>query len=501
MNGRGMYGMIAAALAFSGCAKVTVVQVKTPSVPAEGVIYALPNTVVRIQVKVDKVEKQDAPFRDYAPLFAPDGKRVCEKAGCEGDAVFSVQQGATFGTYGEPDPKNVFLVKFANGRALDQNLSMTWNEAGLLSAASNSVTNRTTDIVVSGLKLAAGLGVKGAGLAGPEAKPNPAKCSEVDPSAVDSRADEWFLGGGRLAGPSSRQAYCAMEPAEREKLPKDDKLLRRASAAFEFRVVPLQLAREQILKGQSASAMEPAALLPRIEAEIANREAALYLGTKKTTTWDGMLDVRYFEEDSPVPVFQLGHNGVCLLRGEMPPESKPMPEGFASSNCGGGTTVSMKVSYYPAPEKQLFGRLTDIESGDRSFRYRIPAQVKGVLGEGNLGEKDKRYGIGQFAVAQFGRVISLPAGRMSKTVSYDLGFLEATGGLKTFKLGTTGGLDSATVDALAGVGGTVLDARNKAKQNADEVTALTKQDALLKLKDDICTIQKKYNLPCTVQPE
>ena len=85
-------------------------------------------------------------------------------------------------------------------------------------------------------------------------------------------------------------------------------------------------------------------------------------------------------------------------------------------------------------------------------------------------------------------------------LSYDLGFIEATGGLKTFKLGTTGALDTATIDALNGVGGTLIDARNTARKNADELTTLTKEDQLLKLRDDICTIQKKYGLPCTVAP-
>ena len=86
-------------------------------------------------------------------------------------------------------------------------------------------------------------------------------------------------------------------------------------------------------------------------------------------------------------------------------------------------------------------------------------------------------------------------------LSYDLGFLEATGALKTFKLGTTGALDAATIDAMSSVGGTLFDARNAARKSEDELTILTREDSLLKLRDDICTIQKKYNLPCTVAPK
>ncbi len=91
--------------------------------------------------------------------------------------------------------------------------------------------------------------------------------------------------------------------------------------------------------------------------------------------------------------------------------------------------------------------------------------------------------------------MKMPASRNSKTITYDLTFIESTGALKTFKLDRVGSLDAATVDALAGVGGTLLDARTS------ESERLTLQLQLLKLKDEICTIQQKYNLPCTVQPQ
>jgi hypothetical protein len=163
----------------------------------------------------------------------------------------------------------------------------------------------------------------------------------------------------------------------------------------------------------------------------------------------------------------------------------------------------MTLSYSPDEHSQLFGRIKDDSKADeeRSFRYRMPAQVKALLDDDAAGDKHGTYGGGIFSVAQFGKVISLPSKRTSKTISYDLAFIEATGALKTFKLGTAGGLDAATIDALTAAGGTVLDARNKERQASDELTQLQRQDSVLKAKDDICTILKKYNLPCTVQPQ
>ena len=96
-------------LVLCGCAHIVVVHLDDKPVPADGVVYALPKTVVRTQLKVDRTEKKGAPFRAYAAIFAPEGSPVCVDD-CK--VSFSVEQGGTFATYGEPDPANVFLVKF-----------------------------------------------------------------------------------------------------------------------------------------------------------------------------------------------------------------------------------------------------------------------------------------------------------------------------------------------------------------------------------------------------
>jgi hypothetical protein len=108
------------------------------------------------------------------------------------------------------------------------------------------------------------------------------------------------------------------------------------------------------------------------------------------------------------------------------------------------------------------GTGTVVPTDDRSFRYRIPAQMTA-----EIRSTDKSsYGKAVMGIAQYGSVASLPAKRNSKTLSYDLGLVEATGALKSFKLGSTGGLDSATIDALTGVSNDVLDARTKARTAA-----------------------------------
>jgi hypothetical protein len=500
-----------AAIALAGCAKVVVVPVPANQpAPAYGVIYALPNTVIRVSVKIDSTEYQTAKYASYAQIFAPGSKPVCKDPACteEKESKFSLEQGATFATYGEPDPDNVFLVKFTNGGAIDQQISMTWDEAGLLTAATSQVTNRTTDVALSGLKLLAGLGTKAAAGGVAPGGALTTTCPDTDYStdaalrSADNRAiptltDTSFVDPNTSANLLTN--YCSIDPGARKSLPQNSDQLRAATRAYVTNISQLAAARLRLLGGSSPEG-DALAMLTQVNTEITNQLTKLYIGSKSTTTWNGTLDVRPISPANPVTILHLDPvQGFCVGTADIPPDAKPVPEKLtiAGAACANAPAVTIGFTYYPDLSKQLFTKITDITEGDRSFRYRIPGQVSAAITDGN----GKNYGTGVMWVAQFGKVISLPAERRSKMLSYNLAFVEATGGLKTFNLGTTGGLDAATIDALTSVGGTVLDYRAAASKNSDELSTLTKQDQMLKLRDDICTIQKKYGIACTVEPQ
>lgn len=484
-----------------GCAKIKVVRIPEQGAPppATGVIYALPNTVVRVLVKVNKFERTGARYAMFAAIFAPGKKPVCKDEDCteENKKKFSIEDGASFDTYGEPDPANVFLVQFTGGGTIDQKLSMTWNEAGLLSAASAEVTNRTMDVALSGLKLVAGLGTKA--FLGAAAAKAGEPCTRHS-----SENDVWIRqilqdNAGALAPPLLAN-YCRIKKEDRDKFVENGSnraLLIEATKEYVNHFGLFLRTRDDILNGNYKN-QEPVSLLNRIEAEIDRELTTLYIGVQDKESWDGVLDVRTITEGAPVAVLRIDpEKGICRGNSELRPDAKPIPTEFllSSDACAKARTVDLTLDYYPERGKQLFTKMTDVTTGDRSFRYRIPAQVKA-----RLHDTQKTYGSGFFSVAQLGTIISLPATRQSKNLSYELAFIEATGALKTFKLGTAGGLDAGTIDALGGVGGTLLDARSAARKSADELTVLTREYTLLKLRDDICTIQKKYGLPCTVEP-
>ena len=519
----------------AACAKVVVIPVPQGSgLNDEGVFYALPKTVARVHTKIDRDAKQSARFARFAAIFAPGSTPPCgtikkcrpnDKGVMPSSTKYALQQGASFVPFGEPDPAQVFLVKFKGGGAIDQSLSMTWNEMGLMSAATASVTNRTTDIVMSGLKMAASLGVKvasGGGAPGATVK----TLTQCEGRNRGHANDAWvieILRKENFADTSNYLIanYCDLpvtdsDPQEDEnsrddfERDKDEEALKLAMAAFRVRVEPLADRRFDVLTG--ANLLEPVPYLAKLDELIDNELQALFIGSESKKTWELAFDVRALDPAKPVTLMRIDETqGVCVEASLLAPDAKPAPKGF-DVDCAKvkGDPVQFSIAFHPDASAQLFHTVktsTRAPSGDRSFRYVLPAQMRAAV---TL--KQTPYGSGVFSVAQHGHVVSLPATRNSKSLQYDLAMIEATGGLKTFKLGTTGGLDTATVDALSGVGGTLLDARNarrkaadeeaaKAEAAADELTILTRESNLLKLKDQICELQKKYGLTCTIKPE
>ena len=517
-------------LGISGCGKVVVKPFNgteaAPDVPG-GVIYALPKTVVRVQLKVDKVTRTAAPFAAYAPIFAPNLSPVCADVDCTGEhkVSYSIEDGATFAPYGEPDPENVFVVEYSGSGAIDQNLTMTWNDSGLLSSATATVTNRTVDVITSTASLVGTLVAKTAFAGGPitKAKPVPT-CEEIVGYKTYDANDAKVLAG--IGGDTSKAQpadadpsiqtllmtnYCNMDPKDRNKIQYDSKSFRAAATVYLDRIYPLIKSEGDILDN-STSALEPASFLSRLDTEVTSRLTPLFIGTKTTTIWNGTLDYRGITKASVLPLhvplltitadqgLQIAKNGGTDIA-VIPVDMVDIPKKFKSPSDAAPQTFYLDVDFAFPPAQQLFKRVKDDSSGERSFRYRVPAQIRATLTDGT----DTCAG-SSFAVAQLGTILSLPASRHSKTLTYTLGFVESTGALKTFTLGTTGGLDAATISTYGTSAGGVLDARNAAATAAATAATtgdpiLTKQDNDLKLQDDICTIKQKYGQSCTIQPQ
>lgn len=515
-------------LAAAACGKVVVLPV-TKDMKDEGVFYALPKTVARVSMKVDRQAKQGAQYAMFRPIFAPDTDPVCKIKECKvidsktgkpkAVVSYSVQKATTFNTFGEPDPAQIFLVKFKGSGAVDQALSLGWNEAGLLSTATATVTSRTIDIAVSALKAGTSLGIKTAmGASRSDAE------QKRDPCRNGSNATDWVIDILATVDPIDSNPlianYCRLplkdrDPNEDEDSRDDydestDKNALLAALSAYSQVRPLVKARTDLLLGTN-NMLAPVAMIDRLDTLIAEQLGRWFVGTQSKKTWDLPFEVRTLDPKTGVRLLAvIESNGVCLGEAPLAHDAQPQPDGFkklAATDCANAKWINLTVAIHP--DKQLFQEVeanVKDKGGDRSFRYVLPAQVKAVVAEGT-----NEFGAGIFSVAQLGHVVSLPAERNSKTLTYEMTMIEATGGLKAFKLNTTGGVDAGTIDAIAGVGGSLIDERNRrrtedqkeldeAEAAADELAVLTRERNLLKLRDEICELQKKYGLACTSQP-
>ncbi len=376
-----------------GCAKVEVVDVPSAASPGaglageDGVFYALPRTVVRVLVKADQTVTRSARFARFAPIFAPGSTPPCGSitacavlGGGPGERkAYKIQQGSTFATFGEPDPTKVYMVKFARGGTLDQKMAMEWNEAGLLSTASASVTNRTTDVVVSSIKLAASLGTKFAALGSPigAAAVQASGCEALParPSTAAAAArqdnDSWVLPILLQAeADASRNIlvanYCDLPATGQDvdsrddySLARDQAPLRAAMLAYLTRVAPLVDQRTAILTTGTVNALDPIALIDRLDSLIDEQMKALFVGSKTVTTWDMPFEVRQFEPNQSVELVHVVPDaGLCTPGQWLAHDARPAPDGMLLTSCPNTRTpVVLQVAYHPEMDQQLFHRV------------------------------------------------------------------------------------------------------------------------------------------------
>src|SRR5262249_23840487 len=158
------------------------------------------------------------------------------------------------------------------------------------------------------------------------------------------------------------------------------------------------------------------------------------------------------------------------------------PEAFVTKSCAGAKVVSLifRLDTEPSGEQlAAMVRRNYSQPADPGLRYRIPARMRVTVEEdgATIPAAETRL-----MIAQFGLVAALPATVDSKTINYSLKFYEATGALKSFKLGSKPVLTKGTVDSLSGNLNSILDAEKK-KADADKLAAdqLTKRQRMRQL--------------------
>jgi len=110
-------------------AQINVVHIDNNAMPltGEGIFYSLPRTVVRIDVKIDRIENYKGPYADYALRYL--GLKNVVIANTVEYKISDI----TITTYPEPDPEQYYFVELGDkvSKGVDPGL-LTLNNSGLI---------------------------------------------------------------------------------------------------------------------------------------------------------------------------------------------------------------------------------------------------------------------------------------------------------------------------------------------------------------------------------
>jgi hypothetical protein len=514
---------LAALAALTGCtSKIIVTRVPTTGTPRamEGVYYALPKTVVKVDQPIDRVAQQPGKYVVYLPLFFP---KLAEAGSAVKTAKVSFKVNkASISTSGEPDPAQIFYLKTTGNGAIDRTGLIEYSEQGTVSGASAQADNATSDMVLSVLSTAAGLAAKsfGAGDIGTEdpcrQKAIPKRILAVDTpgSSVDSQ---------RLIA-----TYCSMDEEVRKPIDEAAKANKPhfddALAAY-AQIFALQEARTTVRNSPSALAVEAA--LKDFDSSLATALADNFIGSEKKDTWTFSTELRDFELGQSAQLLKVHPTkGLCsfnpLPAGDRPAKNfwfesagflcdeakirsaleKQLSEAKQSAdaeeirkkieklsdNLKGAELFAAEFALNPTTNQPFQILANARQSGERGFYYRIPASTDVVL---KLGEDVVTRS--RQSIAQFGTVASLPASAGGKSTAYALKFYEATGALKSFNVTSKAVLTKGTADTVGSAVATVV----TAKQTANDVlTALDHQNKVMAARKAIYDNCKALNMAC-----
>jgi hypothetical protein len=503
---------------------VKIPQTQQSGLKKDGLFYALPRTIVSVEIPVEKEVRKKGRFEPFAACFFPQE----EKAGLiqhENKSSFSLGDPA-ISTSSEPDPEEVFMVKtkgpwhrFFEDKAIE----MDWNEEGIMTKGSAETTNKTIDFITQAAGLATSLvtravaaGVSGSvtdaeGQTAAEEQESedleaeiqevikkwPPDCQKHSPELQDLLNKFRSLLKAKKERQKAEADFAGTPSLENKtKAEKAKKIVWDARAAIDLseliaaidiykEIKSLLESRVSLLKSDKIADLRTQ--LEEVDKQITSYKT-LFLGTVTNKApwnarfeilpnshgWPGRDDGHWPGTEKTFHLFNYAKDkGVCgvLLEPEVSFLNLSIGDGFQAEegkvDCGDARMVSLLLK---PNAKQMAASVntaftSNSEDGERGFRYRLPVTVAAIVREANA-----QISYAQIPVAQLGLVASLPSSTGGRKTKYDLE-LYPTGALKNFTLGSTALLTSSNVTDVSGAVGTVLDARIAARNAAAKAAA------------------------------
>lgn len=510
-----------ATLAISGCRHGGPIAVAPPA-PAP-VKYALPKTVLVVEVQVQRDSELPGKYCDLMDLFFPELElaAVCQQPGAAPGAGMLVGKqrtsvlGYALTLKGEPDPDRTHEIKFDSSWNIDRTDSLTFSEGGLLTGAEMQRADRTMDIILgvaANVAKIAGRFVFGAG-------DIPAKIAAGTApwERIDVLKENFSL--MTAARQAAYRAYWAT-PEGRARI---------VLAARSYENIGHDLGVVDSLPS-SQSGPSAAALVADLRERIAGRLADDFTGQKKKETWSPVYELTppAVTKETP-PARQASHSfslfkfAGCGVREET---TLPVRNSLSVLRCAKTAATLQEVSLSVAtpsgkPASRVGGT---VAAGDLLYVIRPEAVTLSLAGSCRAEEtlappikaEDPPVIVASPAaapckvaaqsawLAQWGIEVGIP--KAGKDYAYQLSLYEATGAVKSIKLSSKANLDQATIDKAFGIANSLLDASDAAAAErqkaadaaaaaADELAVLTRDRQILEERAKIKTLCAQLELP------
>jgi hypothetical protein len=361
-----------------------------------------------------------------------------------------------------PDPKNVYVVRIKGGKCQDRTLNLTLTESGLLSKGVSEAKDRTVELIAETVKAAAGIAAEVVKMGAPSAArfdathPNPyTKALLIAGAISDVRAD--------ILKVQSSTSYMQMSPETLQLMLAELRKQEDALVAYFWETsVTGWKARIETVPEQSATLNTPA------ESETAN-EIVLFSTIK---TKDGV----YLRDTSKDLV-------------------APPPKDFTKEADVPKPAVKTYKVVIKEEKDQVAGAFkAPEESGELGFRYRVPGLGLVTVERHEEDEQGNKQEYvltrSRIPVAQFGKVVALPADTGSSDTQYSIELFTDLGAIKNIRIESKA-LQIATVQSSGAAAQAVVGAvaAQKAEERAEEegkteTALLEKEVKLLKLKKE-----------------
>lgn len=529
-----------------GCVGKTIVRPVSEAghAPAlNGIVYALPRTIVSPTVTLEMTTDRPGIYVGYVPCFFPEANPLSDVI-YQRSATLRVT-GVTFASRGVPDPNHVYVIDPSAGWFNKKTLDAQLTDAGLLSTSDVETTNEAAQFAISSIKTAAtvvGSAISGAATYGFNISKISGESSDYQPfitcqaqlkgeiGALTDKVDsakskkklsdkdratlhaaiakyETTLGDiQKVTGISDDQAH-----AERKSAAAAASTFTRALQVFTY-LKNLESTRESDLARipDGAVTSDTITALSKDYDATFQTYVGYFLGTETKDDWAPTFDVTpqkgsagngrefcgnnpevpgatLFRYESSEDSTQSTGVGVCIDPVHTSEVQVPDKFQLSEADCSAKNLTEVKVVMSCKESEQIVtGEAAALNGKDHSYYYRLPATVDALVYDGTtpLGPPTS------LEVAQWGIIAALPASTGGSRNKYAVTLSPVTGALTNFSMDSEsriGTLDVSPLEAGAQAIATPIATRNNklAKLQSEEKILETQCsiDAIKKIND------------------